>query len=63
MGPYEPRTFKNGGPWNITAAIVFDLQITVMLYFDFQWGMVQHSFHHVCAAFFKIVRECRSATL
>ena len=33
-----------------------------MLYLDFQRGKVPHNFH-VCAAFFKIVRECRNAAL
>ena len=44
------------------AAIVFELWITAMLYLDFQRGIVPHNFH-LCAVFFKIVRECRDAAL
>ena len=60
--PTEPPTFKNGGPWNIMAAIVFKLQATVMLYLNFQRDIVPHNFH-VCAAIFKNVQECRNAVL
>ena len=47
-GPYKPPTFKNRGPFEG----VFELQITLMLYLDFQRGIVPHNFH-VCATFFK----------
>ena len=36
------------------AALVFELQITVMLYLDFQRGTMLYNFH-VCAAFLKTV--------
>ena len=39
------------------AAIIFELRITVMLYLNFQRGIVPDNFH-VCVAFFKTVREC-----
>ena len=61
-GPNKPPTFKNGGPWNIIAAIIFELPITLMLYLDFQRVIVQHNFH-VCAVFFEIVREYRNTAL
>ena len=51
-GPNEPLTFKNGGPWNIAAAIIFELWITAMLCEDFQRGIVPYNFY-VCLTFFK----------
>ena len=60
-GPSELPTFKNWGPWNIMAAIIFELPITVMLYLDFQRSIVLYNFH-VYVVFFKTVRECRNAT-
>ena len=57
---WEPN--ENGGSWNIMAAIIFELRITVMLYVGFQRGIVPHEFH-ICAAFFKTVGDCRNATL
>ena len=59
-GSNEPPTFKNG-PGDIIAAIIFELQITVMIYLDFQRSIVPHNVH-VCAAFFKTVRECRCSS-
>ena len=56
LGQLAPATFKNVGSWNLTAAIAFQLRITVMRYLDFQRGKVPHNFH-VCAAFLKTVRE------
>ena len=61
-GHNMPSTFKNGGPWNITAAIIFELWITVKLCLDFQRGIVPHNFH-VCVAFLKTLRKFCNATL
>ena len=61
-GPSLPPSFNNGGHWNITVAIDFELRITLMIYLDFQGDIVLHNFI-VCVVFFKIVWECRSAAL
>ena len=61
-GPNEPPAFKNGGPLNKMGAIVFELQMTEMLYLDFQRDIVPHNFH-VCTALFKTLWDCRNAAL
>ena len=44
------------------AAIIFELQITIMLYLDFQRGIAPHNFHF-CAAFFNATRMPQFRTL
>ena len=56
----SPPIFKIGGPWNIMAAIIFVLLLTLMLYLDFQRGTVPYNFH-VSVALFKIMQECHNA--
>ena len=62
MGAQRGHHFQTGGLWNLMAIIIFELQITVMLYLDFHRGIVLQDFY-VSVAFFKTVRECQNAAL